>query len=53
MCPIFEPTLEEFTEMTFEEYLIEAEKLISPNCGVYKVKAPEGWVARKAPYSEY
>ena len=36
-CPTFEPTLEEFTEMTFQDYLVECEKLIDPGCGVYKV----------------
>ena len=36
-CPCFEPTLEEFTEMGFQEYLVEAEKWLEPNCGVYKV----------------
>ena len=37
MCPVFEPTLQEFTQMGFQEYLVECEKLIDPNCGVYKV----------------
>ena len=36
-CPVFEPTLEEFTRLSFSEYLIEAEKLIAPEIGVYKV----------------
>ena len=53
MCPTFEPTIEEFTELSFEEYLIECEKWIEPNCGVFKVRAPEGWVARKASYMDY
>ena len=37
LCPTFEPTLEEFTEISFEDYLIECEKLLPPTCGVYKV----------------
>jgi len=53
MCPIFEPTLKEFTEMSFQDYLVECEKHIEPNCGVFKVRAPDGWVARKLPYSNY
>ena len=38
LCPMFEPTLEEFTQISFEDYLIECEKLLPPNCGVYKVR---------------
>ena len=37
LCPTFEPTLEEFTKLGFQEYLIECEKLLPPTCGVYKV----------------
>ncbi len=36
-CPLFEPTLKEFSEISFQDYLIECEKLIDPSCGVYKV----------------
>jgi len=36
-CPIFEPTLKEFTEMSFKDYITECEKVIAPTCGVFKV----------------
>ena len=39
LCPTFEPTLEEFTRIGFEDYLIECEKLLPPHIGVYKVSA--------------
>ena len=37
MCPVFTPTLEEFTKYTFVEYLNAAEEILGPNIGVYKV----------------
>ena len=43
LCPSFEPTLEEFTQISFEDYLIECEKLLPPNCGVYKVRTSNGY----------
>lgn len=52
-CPIFEPTLEEFESLTFSEFIKQAEKLIPSNIGMFKVRAPDGWKPREAPYSEY
>ena len=37
MIPVFEPTLEEFENITFEDYCVAAEKLIDPNVGCFKV----------------
>ena len=37
MCPIFTPTLEEFTKYSFVEYLNAAEEMLGSNIGVYKV----------------
>lgn len=37
LCPVFEPTLEEFTQMSFQEYMAECEKMIEPSCGIFKV----------------
>ena len=52
-CPVFEPSLEEFKAFSFQDYLMECEKLIDPNCGVFKVVAPEGWIPRKEPYLDF
>ena len=35
--PVFEPTLEEFENISFEDYMAMAEKLIDPNIGCFKV----------------
>ena len=37
MCPVFTPTMQEFTKYTFMEYLAAAEEMLGPNIGVYKV----------------
>lgn len=37
-CPVFEPTLEEFTRYSFQEYLELCEELIDEHCGVFKVR---------------
>ena len=37
LVPVFAPTLDEFTQMSFQEYLTECEKHIDPNCGAFKV----------------
>ena len=35
--PVFAPTYDEFTKLSFQEYLTECEKHIDPNCGAFKV----------------
>ena len=39
MVPVFEPTLEEFESLSFEEYVAKAEALIDPNIGCFKVSS--------------
>ena len=36
-CPIFEPSLDEFSNISFEDYVSAAEKMIDPNIGCFKV----------------
>ena len=43
-CPVFEPTLEEFSE-GLVPYLNRAELLVG-NAGIFKVVAPKGWNPR-------
>ena len=45
-APVFEPTLEEFNSFSFQDYLMECEKHIDPNCGVFKVSVEklENWL---------
>ena len=39
MVPVFEPSLEEFESLSFEEYVAKAEALIDPNIGCFKVSS--------------
>ena len=36
-CPVFEPTLEEFTNISFEDYVQKAESMLDPSIGCFKV----------------
>jgi hypothetical protein len=53
MCPVFTPTMQEFTKYTFMEYLAAAEEMLGPKIGVYKVVSPNGWTPRNASYDDY
>ena len=38
LCPIFEPTLKEFTEISFEDYVKKCEDSLGPEIGCFKVR---------------
>ena len=37
LCPIFEPTLEEFENISFSDYVTQAESMIPSEIGCFKV----------------